>query len=102
MATIRASLGAGLAIVAIEGQESPRSIATLIRMVADPTLPQDGRESAISLLQEANKAALVRATPDLIRQLGDDNSLVRQHAVSLLSMIIEDTRAEMPVPTSTK
>jgi HEAT repeat protein len=93
---------AGLAIVAIEGQESPRSIATLIRMIADPTLPQDGRESAIPLLRGVNSAALARATPDLIRQLGDGNAEVRQHAVSLLSMIIDDTRALIPVPTSTK
>jgi HEAT repeat protein len=97
---LRAS--AGLAIVTIDGQETARSVATLIRIVGDPTLPQDARELAVPLLRGANSSALARATPDLIRQLADADAAVRQHAVSLLSMIIEDTRAELPVPTDGK
>ena len=81
---------AGLAIVSIDGQETPRSVATLIRIVVDPKSPQDARESAIFLLREANRSVLASSTPNLIRQLADADAAVRQNAVSLLSMIIED------------
>jgi HEAT repeat protein len=90
---------AAMAIVTIERQASPRVVDVLVRMVADPTVPQDGRESAIPFLRGANSSALTRATPDLIRQLGDGNAVVRQNALSLLSMIVDETPAEMPAPT---
>ena len=93
---------AGLAIVSIDGQETPRSVATLIRIVVDPLSPQDARESAILLLREANRSVLASSTPNLIRQLADADAAVRQNAVSLLSMIIDETRAELPVPTDGK
>jgi uncharacterized protein (UPF0147 family) len=73
-------------------------VEILVRMVADPTVPRDVRESAIPWLREANSAALARATPDLIRQLGDGNSVIRQNAINLLSMIVDETPAEMPGP----
>ena len=89
---------AGLAIVAIEGQASPRAVEILVQMVADPKIPQSDRESAIAQLRGANSASLAKPSSDLIRQLGDSDVDVRQNAFSLLSMIIDETRALMPVP----
>jgi hypothetical protein len=44
-------------------------------------------------------AALSKATPDLIRQLGSTNPRARESAVNLLMIIVGDTPAEMPIPT---
>jgi HEAT repeat protein len=87
---------AGMAIVTIEGKESPRAVAILLRMITDATLPQGWRQNALDTVREVKPAALAKATPDLIRQLGDASVDVRRTALELLSMIIHDTRAVLP------
>lgn len=91
-----------MAIVVIEGQASPKAVDILVRTIADPTISQENRESAVPWLRGANSAALAKATPDLIRQLGDANVGVRQSAVSLLGMIVDETRALVPSPAARK
>jgi HEAT repeat protein len=94
---------AGLAIATIEGNQSARAVAVLLEMVADATLPQDRRQSALSaLFGFENTAALAKATPPLIRQLGDENAAIRFSALGLLSSIIGNVRAEMPGPSEGK
>jgi hypothetical protein len=88
-----------MAIVAIEGQTSSRSVELLLGIVGDRALELDTRGNAVAILRDVNPAALSRATPDLIRQLGSGSLPVRQNAVSLLSTIVEDARAEMPILT---
>ena len=53
-------------------------------------------------IKETAPTTLAKATPGLIRQLGDSNSDVRRAALALLSIIIEDTRAEMPIQAGAK
>ena len=93
---------AAMAIVTLEGQSRTRAVEILVRTVADPAAPQDARESAIARLREAKSEALEGATPDLIRQLGDSNAVVRQNALSLLSMIVDESPAKMPSPADGK
>jgi HEAT repeat protein len=88
-----------MAILAIEGQESPRAVELLLRMIGDRALDFDVRGNAVGMLREVNPAALSKATPELICQLGSTAPQVRQHAAQLLSMIVEDTCAEMPILT---
>ena len=66
------ALSPGLAIVSIDGQETPRSVATLIRIVVDPKSPQDARESATSCsVRRIARCWQEALTPKLIRQLAD-------------------------------
>jgi hypothetical protein len=65
-------------------------------MITDKSLPQEWRMDILERIKEATPTALAKATPGLIRQLGDSDSDVRRAALDLLSIIIEDTRAEMP------
>jgi len=91
---------AGIAIVAIEGQQSPPALNLLLEIVGDLTLELETRECAAGLIRGANPAALSKATPGLIRQLARSGPQVRQNAVALLSSIVEDTRAELPISTT--
>src|SRR5262249_8553022 len=84
------------AITAIEEKENPRVIAVLTDIIAEKALPLDLRQEAVGRVLERNPAALAKATPALIRQLGDPSADVRRLALELLVMIIEDHRVEMP------
>jgi HEAT repeat protein len=88
------------AIVAIEGRETPRGLAILLEMIADPTITIDQRQEAMWTVIEVNPSGLVNITPSLIRQLGDANADVRTSAAELLSVIVRNTRAQMPNPTA--
>ena len=94
------NVAARQAIVAIEGRETPRGVAILLEMIADPTIPIDQREAAMWTVVEVNPSGLVKVTPSLIRQLGDADPYVRTSAAELLSVIVRSTRAEMPDPTA--
>ncbi len=89
---------AGLAVVAILGKNHPRSVAILVGIISDETLPRDWRTSSLLELQAMGPAALAKTTPALIRQLGDPNPTVRVTALSLLQEIVGMTPAEMPKP----
>jgi HEAT repeat protein len=90
------SASAFKAIPGSEQSKNPRLMAVMLEMVADKTLTQEWRMDILGRIKELAPAALTKATPGLIRQLGDSNSDVRRAALDLLSIIIEDTRAEMP------
>jgi HEAT repeat protein len=96
------SVAARQAIVAIEGRETPRGLAILLEMIADPTIPIDERQTAMGTVIEVNRSGLVQVTPSLIRQLGDANVDVRTSAAELLSVIVRNTPAQMPNPTAAK
>jgi HEAT repeat protein len=91
---------ASMAVVAIEGQASPRSLMLLVRVIRDPTLELEMRDNAVAVIRAVNAAALAKATPELIRQLGRSKSDVPTNAVSRLGMIVEETRAEIPTSTN--
>jgi len=84
------------AILQIEEKKSPRLTAVMLEMIADKSLAQEWRMEVLGRIKETAPTVLARATPGLICQLGDSNSDVRRAALELLSIIIEDTRAEMP------
>jgi HEAT repeat protein len=84
------------AILQIEDKTSPRLTAVMLEMIADKSLAEERRMEILSKIKELAPTVLARAAPDLIRQLGDGNSDVRRAALDLLSIIIEDTPAEMP------
>jgi HEAT repeat protein len=86
----------GMAIVAILGKKDPRSIEMLIGIMVDEELPRDWRNRAGESLSQVEPAAMKRATPELIRQLGDDRQDVRLIAHDMLGRIIPATPAEMP------
>ena len=88
--------GAGPAIVPGAGQGNPRSIAILLRIIADAAVQQDVRENAIAMVRGVDPSALAKATPDLVRQLADANPNVRRNAVELLSMLIDVAPVELP------
>ncbi len=85
-----------MAILRIEDQNTPRLIAVMIPMIADKSLSQECRMDMLARIKETTPAALSKATPGLIRQLGDGDANIRRGALDLLSQIIEDTRAEIP------
>ncbi len=93
---------AGKAIVAIEGKESPKGVAVLIGMVLDAGLPRETRYFALESIREVNPAPLSRATPDLIRQLGDPAPTTRMLAHELLGSILYDIPAQIPGPAGGK
>jgi HEAT repeat protein len=95
----RLRAGAAMAIVAIEGQQSPRALDLLLRIVGDISLEYDTRENAVAFIRGADPAALTKATPDLIRQLESSSPQIRLHAAALLTTIVGDTRAEIPSGT---
>ena len=68
----------------------------MIEMIADKTLSQEWRMDMLGRIKETAPAALAKATPGLIRQLGDSNANVRHAALELLTIIIDDTPAQMP------
>jgi hypothetical protein len=68
----------------------------MLEMVAGKTLAQEWRMDILGRIKETAPTVLAKVTPGLIRQLGGSNSDVRRAALDLLSIIIEDTRAEMP------
>ncbi len=84
------------AILEIEDKKNPRLTAVMLEMIADKALAQEWRMDILARIKETAPTALAKATPGLIRQLGDGNSDVRRAALDLLSIFIEDTRAEMP------
>ena len=80
----------------------PESSSVLVEMIASKELSQDWRMDAMGRIREANPKALAKATPALIRQLGDKSPDVRRAAAELLMAIIEDTPAEMPAAAGEK
>ena len=91
-----------MAILAVEEKPSTRATAVLLEMIADKDLSQDWRNDALGRIKELNPAALSKATPGLILQLGDPSADVRRAALELLQMIIEDTPAKMPGPAAAR
>ena len=75
---------ATMAILTINEKPTPRVLAVLVEMLADKNMPQDWRMDAFGRIKEANPDALARATPALIRQLGDKSPDVRRAAIELL------------------
>ena len=71
-------------------------MAVTLEMIADKSLTQEWRMDILGRIKETAPTTLAKAAPGMIRQLGDSNSDVRRAALDLLSIIIEDTRAEMP------
>jgi HEAT repeat protein len=94
------SARAGMAIMSIQGQENPRSVALLQKMAADVSLPQEHRMTAVAALRGVSASLPAQATPDLIRQLGSSSPSVRRNALELLSEILNDTPALLPGPSS--
>lgn len=92
--TTRAS--AVMAILAIDENPNDRVLSALIDMVASKELAEGQRMDALSRLQETRPKTLVKTTPALIRQLGDQSAEARRVAAELLSLIVEDAPAEMP------
>jgi len=90
------------AILGIEPSKNPRLTAVMLEMIADKSLAQEQRMDILGRLKEMAPGALARAAPGLIPQLGDSNSDVRRAALDLLSIIIEDTPAEMPNPAKAR
>jgi HEAT repeat protein len=86
---------AGKALESIDGPRSPRTLAAWVGMVADPTLPLSFREAALSRVLEAQPSALAKATPSLVRQLGDEKLTIRTNALQLLGPIIDVVPAEI-------
>ncbi len=71
-------------------------MAVMLEMIADKSLTQEWRMDILGRIKEMAPKAMARAAPGLIRQLGDNNSDVRRAALDLLSIIIEDSPADMP------
>ncbi|APW59087.1 HEAT repeat domain-containing protein [Paludisphaera borealis] len=90
--------GAGMAIVAIEGESTPRVVALSVKAVADQELPMQWRMTAVDTVLGSNPAALSSAAGVLMKQLSNENPTVRQNAVGLLSLFIEQVRPEPPKP----
>ncbi len=76
------------AILDIEESRNPRLITVMIEMISDKTLPQEWRMEMLSRINEIAPALLVKATPGLIRQLGESDLRVRRVRLnySLLSL----------------
>jgi HEAT repeat protein len=87
---------AATTIATIEGKLSPRVLKALVALVADKDLPQEKRQEAMGRVQEAAPKALAGATPELVRQLGDQSADVRRFALELLGPILEDQPAALP------
>ena len=96
MAAMSMGGGTGTAIVPGAGQGNPRSLAILLRLIADAGVQRDVRENAIAMIRGVNPSALAKATPDLVRQLADADPNIRRNAVDLLSMLIDVAPAELP------
>ena len=93
---------AGMASPAADGHENPRVVAVLVRIVGDAEVQGDMRSNALGMVLAMNPAALSKAAPDLIRQLGNSNPNVRRTALDLLSMFIDVAPAELPAALRTK
>jgi HEAT repeat protein len=91
-----------MAIVAIEGHNTPEAIATLIEIVSDPSLSIERRGWAIGEVHRLQPATLSKATPALIRQLADPNPAIRITAGEFLSRIVVTTAAEVTSPVGSK
>lgn len=87
------------AIVSIEGPQSARGRAVLLKVISDPTLASEQRQTALITFREANPSALPTVTPRLISQLADPNPTVRLAAFELLSYIVPDAPAQIPAVT---
>ncbi len=68
---------AGLAVMAILGKQDPRCVPILIGIIIDEELPRDWRMNALETLGETAPRALAKATPGLIRQLGEPHDAER-------------------------
>jgi HEAT repeat protein len=91
------NLASGMAgMLPPQGKLEPRLVAVLTEMIADKTLSQEWRMNALQRVHEVAPAMLSKATPGLLRQLGDAKLDVRHYALELLQAIIEDTRVEVP------
>jgi HEAT repeat protein len=90
------------AILDIEESRSPRLIMVMLEMISDKSSSQEWRMELLGRIKETSPTAVAKATPSLIRQLGDDDPNVRRAALELLAFIIEDTRAEMPTQAAAR
>ncbi len=91
-----------MAILRIEDQNNPRLNAVMVQMIADKSLPQEWRSDMLIKIKETAPTTLAKATPGLIRQLGDSDTNIRRSAMELLSLIVEDIPAEMPNQASAR
>ena len=96
MAAMSMGGSTGPAIVPGAGQGNPRSIAILLRIIADAAVQQDVRENAIAMVRGVNPSTLAKVTPDLVRQLAAADPNIRRNAVELLSMLIDVAPVELP------
>jgi HEAT repeat protein len=87
---------AATTIATLEGRVNWRVLGVMVKMVADQNLPQDQRLEALMRVQEKAPVTLVRATPDLVRQLSDPSADVRRHAIELLTPLVEAQPAILP------
>jgi HEAT repeat protein len=91
---------AGIAFATIGGKSAPRAIPALLRILDDPSLALEWRQSALGKIRELDEAELVKATPILIRQLASKNQDVRLAAMEMLGQAVCDTPAELPAARS--
>ena len=63
-----------MTILRIDDQNNPRLNAVMVQMIADKSLPQGWRNDMLIKIKETAPAMLTKATPGLIRQLGDSNT----------------------------
>ena len=84
------------AILMIHPTEDPHLSKVMLDMIVDKSLPHDFRVDMVTKLSEKTPNTLARATPGLIRQLGDNDADIRRSALELLSLIIADHPAAMP------
>ncbi len=93
---------AALTLAMLEEKPSPRALKALVRMITDAELTGERRSEALNRLQELAPGMLSEATPELVRQLGDANVIVRRSAIELLAPILEDRPAVLPGASSGK
>jgi hypothetical protein len=67
MAAMSVGGSTGPAVVPGGGQGNPRSVTSLLRIIADAAVQRDVRENAVAMVRGVNPAALAKATPDLVR-----------------------------------
>jgi HEAT repeat protein len=91
---------AGLAFATIGGKSAPRAIPALLRILDDPSLAPEWRQSALEKIRELDEAELVKATPILIRQLASKDQDVRLAAMEMLGQVVSETPVELPTACS--
>ena len=74
------------AILRIEDKKAPASPRSCSKWSPTSHWPQEWRMEILGRIKETAPATLARATPGLIRQLGDSSANVRREALELLSI----------------